>query len=108
MVASPYLVFSPQHLMDQRDRDARSGAAERVPKGNSPSVDVEDLPVEAQFLHDCQTLSCKCLVELDEADIVEFQSGPLERLPGGRNRADAHDRGIDAGDCPPPRTSPEA
>src|SRR5207237_10081587 len=37
------------------------------------------------------------LVQLAEVDLVAAEPGPLEQLPDGRNRPDAHHAGVNAG-----------
>ena len=48
--------------------------------------------------HAHERLRRERLVELDEIEVADGEAGPLQRLARGRDRADAHDRRIDAGD----------
>src|SRR5262249_62069742 len=62
-----------------------------------PAVDV-DLPgVPAEVLVDGAGLRRERLIGLDQIEIAYVPPGLLERRARGRDRAGAHDRGIDPG-----------
>jgi hypothetical protein len=52
-----------------------------------------------QVLHDGERLRREGLVQLDHVHVVERHARLVERLAGGRHRADAHRGGIDAAVC---------
>ena len=67
-------------------------------QGDGAAVDVDDLRVEACLLDDGQRLGGEGLVEFDQLDVAEFQTGLFQGLGDGHYRADAHVQGVDAGD----------
>src|SRR5579872_5349205 len=69
-------------------------------EGDRTPVDVELRFVDAQFLHHREDLTGERLVDLDQIDVVELQSRFLESDLRRRNRTDAHDVRIAAGDAP--------
>ena len=71
---------------------------ERVAERDRPAVDVDLLGIEPELVDAHDRLRGERLVELDEVEVVDADAGPLERLACRRDRPDAHDRGIDAGD----------
>ena len=46
---------------------------------------------EAELFHDGQGLHGEGLIQFNQADIVQGQTGPGQSLAGGRDRAQAHD-----------------
>ena len=59
--------------MEQRHQDARAAAADRMPQGDSPAVDVDSVPVQSQILAIGEGLRGKGLVQLDQVKIVQAQ-----------------------------------
>src|SRR5207237_1666265 len=68
--------------------------------GYGAAVDVQFFGIDAQFFDDREDLPGECLVDLDQIDVVEFQSCFFERDFRRRHRTDAHDVGIAAGNAP--------
>src|SRR3712207_4832646 len=54
-----------QHLVQQRDRDARARAADRMPERDGAAVDVEAVAVEMQLAVAGDHLRRECFVEFD-------------------------------------------
>src|SRR5437667_8274923 len=69
-------------------------------EGNRAAVHVEFVLVDSELFDDCQNLSGESFIDFDQVDVVEFQSGILQRDFRRRDRTDAHDVGIAAGDAP--------
>src|SRR5207237_381663 len=66
-------------------------------QGDRPAVHVRDLGSEAEFPHDDQRLDGEGLVQLDQADLLDPDAGPLERLPGRGDRTESHRPRLDPG-----------
>ncbi|VXA88685.1 conserved hypothetical protein [Aeromonas veronii] len=89
------------HQIDEGGGDAGAGAAEGVAQRNGAAVQVHLLVhqvLQTQILHAGQGLGGKRLVQLEQVDITDSQTGTLERLLGGRYRAVTHDGGVTASD----------
>ncbi len=68
---------------------------------NGAAVEVHllvHLILQTQILHTGQGLGGKRLVQLEQVDVTDGQTGPFERLLGRRHRAVTHDGGVAAGD----------
>src|SRR5438552_16475193 len=61
------------------------------------AVHVHLLRVEAELADHEEALRRERLVQLHEVDLLERDTGPVEQLPHGRDRADAHHARVDAG-----------
>ncbi len=61
------------------------------------AIDVDPLGIPAELLADGERLRGERFVGLDQVEILELPAGLGQRLAAGGDRADAHDRGIDAG-----------
>src|SRR5205809_904576 len=69
-------------------------------EGDGAAVDIELRLVDAELLGNGEDLAGEGLVDLDQIDVVQGEAGALQRDLRGRNRADAHDVRIAAGDAP--------
>ena len=45
-----------------------------MPESQSTAVDIDNIGIQTCFLHDCQSLCAKCLIEFNQINIVEFQT----------------------------------
>src|SRR5919107_5535590 len=81
------------HLVQQGSEDASPRAAQRVPEGDGPAIRVQPLVlwIHTPLVQDRQDLRGECLVQLDEADVVQREPRPLQCLCGGRHRPYPHD-----------------
>src|ERR1700674_3556244 len=66
--------FSLQHFVEQRHRNARSGAADGMAERDSATVDVEFLALEMQLAVACQYLGSECLIEFDQIEVAELEA----------------------------------
>src|SRR2546429_1832956 len=66
-------------------------------QGDRPAVHVRDRGSEAEFPYDDQRLDGEGLVQLDQADLLDPDAGPLKRLPGRGDRTEAHRPRLDPG-----------
>ena len=69
-------------------------------EGDRAAVRVDPRVVvgDAEVVEEGQHLDGERLVDLEQPDVVDGQPGLAQRLLGGRDRADAHDLGLDAGE----------
>src|SRR5882757_6524497 len=91
------------HLVQQRGEDADAGRADRMAERDARSVDVEAIEVgggEIPFPGHREHLRSERLVQFDQIDVGQVETGSLQGLGGGRYRADAHDLGADPGGRP--------
>src|SRR5262245_52298468 len=65
------------HLVEERRRQLRAGAAERVAERNRAAVHVEAVGIDGQLAEARDHLRREGLVELDEIDLVEREPGEL-------------------------------
>src|SRR5882672_9189956 len=86
-----------QHFVEQRDSDARAGAADGMAERERASVDIEFRAIEMQFAVAGQHLRGKSFVEFDEIEVGEFQAVLRFHLSDGRDRPDSHDARIHTG-----------
>ena len=84
----------------QVDHQPHAGAGQRVAEGDRAAVRVDPRIVggHPEVVEEGQHLDGERLVDLEGADVVDAQPGLGQRLLGGRDRADAHRLGIDAGE----------
>ena len=68
-------------------------------KGDGSIIDVEFLLVDLQFAYALQHLDGESLVQFDQIDIFDVESGTLQDLARGRDRTKAHVDKIDACHC---------
>src|SRR4029450_3391596 len=81
----------PGKLGDEHRDEAGPAHAEGVSERDGAPVDVDLGHVQAELADGGDRLAGEGLVELDEVEVSHLQPGPLDRLAGGRHRADAHD-----------------
>src|SRR6185369_6977143 len=87
------------HLGEQSGGELGSSAAEWMAEGNSTSVDIDDLLVQTEVLDYRQRLRGKCLIQLDQADIALFQTGPGESSRYCFDGSDPHDFRCNPANC---------
>src|SRR5215218_4154860 len=79
---------TPPQLVDQRAEDACARGTDRVAQRDRAAVDVHLGLVDAEHPHRVDRDRGEGLVDLEDVDVVDRQSGLLERLlRGGRGRA---------------------
>src|SRR3984893_3904240 len=61
------------HLVQQRDRNARAGAADGMAESNRSTIDVEFIAIEIQFAVTGKHLRSESLIEFDESKVLELQ-----------------------------------
>src|ERR1700722_13508485 len=71
-------------LVDERADDARAGSADRVTEGNSTTVDVDLVLVDAEHPDRVERDRGEGLVDLPQVDVLGFQAGLLQSLLGSR------------------------
>ena len=86
-------------LAGQLGHQAHARRGQRVADGDRAAVLVDARVVvgDAERVEEGEHLDGERLVDLEQADVLDGQAGPVERLDGGRHRADAHDLGLDPG-----------
>src|SRR5258706_2258558 len=82
---------APAELEEERQDQARPRGAERVAEGDRPAVHVDPLAIEPQLLLDRQVLRRERLVDLEQVDLAQGQTGALQDEADGRHGADPHD-----------------
>ena len=97
IVTMPYRALPPLHLVEQRRRQLRAGAAERMAERDRAAVHVQPLRIDRQLLQAREHLRRERFVQLDEIDLIERQSRELQHLPDRRDRTDAEQLRLDAG-----------
>src|SRR5579875_71977 len=68
---------APLQLMQYGDDQARPAAAKRVTKRDGAAIDIELFLIDLQFSYALQGLSGKSLVQFDQIDILDAQTGAL-------------------------------
>jgi hypothetical protein len=63
--------FSLQHFVEQRHRDAGSGAADGMTECDGANVDIEFFAIEMQLAIACQHLGGEGLIEFNEIEVAE-------------------------------------
>src|SRR5437868_493695 len=84
----PVLALSLAELGDERERETRTGRAERMAKRDRAAVHVRLLAIEAKLLLDGEVLCRERFVDLDEIHVLDLETGALQRLPARRCGAD--------------------
>src|SRR4051794_14635062 len=69
-------------LVDQGPEDHRAGRAERVAHRDRAAVDVGDLVTDVQVAHEPHRYGGEGLVDLEEVDVSDLETGLGERLAG--------------------------
>mmetsp|Transcript_235 Transcript_235/g.473 ORF Transcript_235/g.473 Transcript_235/m.473 type:complete len:335 (+) Transcript_235:92-1096(+) len=77
-------------LVQQRGNLARASAAERVTQGDGTTLGVDLGHVNAEFLNAVDRLAREGLVDLKDIDVIQAQTGLLDRRGDGLRRSDAH------------------
>ena len=77
--------------MQERDDDSGACGADRVPKGNSPAVDVQSLRGNGHVLQDRKHLRGERLIQFNQIEVIHRQSGLRKEALHRRYRTDAHD-----------------
>ncbi len=85
--------------MEQRHRDPRPGAANRVAERDGPSVDVQFLAIKMQLAIACQHLRGEGLIEFDQLEVSQVEAVFLFHLADRRHRPDAHDARVNSRRC---------
>ena len=74
-VARPRELCIPlEHLVQQRHRDPRSGAADGMAERDGTAIDVELVAVEMQFAVAGQNLRGEGFIQLDQFEVGELQA----------------------------------
>ena len=94
--SDPVVNLAAIHLVNQCCCKPSAAGAKRMADRDRAALDVDAVHVKVEFANTGDGLCCKCLVEFEEADIVDRESGPIEGLAGGWNRAESHRRRINA------------
>jgi acetyl-CoA C-acetyltransferase len=81
-------------LVDQRAEEHRARRTERVPHRYGAAVDVDLGEIEVEVAGEAQHDSRKCLIDLDQVEIVDPQAGALECLATRRRWTRQHDRRV--------------
>src|SRR5258706_12260929 len=68
-------------------------------KGDGTAIDVEFLLVDLQFAYALQDLDSESLVQFDQIDIFDVESGALQDLARSRDRTKAHVGGVNPCPC---------
>src|ERR1700674_3631811 len=85
-----------EHLTQQRDRDARSGATDRMAERDRAAIDIQFLRIEMQFPVAGQDLGGEGFVELYQVEIGYAELMLLLHLAQRRYWSNAHDARIHA------------
>src|SRR5262245_43354828 len=92
----PVASLAALHLVKQRGRQLRPRATERVAERDRAAVDVQPFEIEVQLLDHRERLRGEGFVEFDQIDLLELQTGRLQRLRNRDDRSDSHFFGRDA------------
>src|SRR4029079_11496991 len=84
-------------LVEEGDDQPGAAHPQRMAERDRAAVDVDLFRVEPELTDHGEALRGERLVQLDEIEVVDGDAGPLEQLPHGRDRPDAHHPRIDAG-----------
>src|SRR4051794_4328685 len=95
----PVAVTAPPQLPNQGGHQPGAGAAERMTEGDRAAVHVEALLVDAEPLGAGQDLGGERLIQLDQVDLSQLESGLVESLGDRNHWPDPHVGGVDAGDA---------
>src|ERR1700730_5874276 len=85
--------------------DARAAGPQGMAEGDGAAVEIGFLLVDAEFAHAGDRLRGESFVDLDDVDVLDGESGALQRLLRRRHPANAHDlrRATRDGDALQPR-----
>src|SRR5690606_7166863 len=84
-------------FVEQGAEDGAAGGAQRVAHGDGAAVDVDLVLANAHVLHELHDDGGKRLVDLEQVDVLDAQTGLGQRLAGGRRGAGEHDGRVGAG-----------
>src|SRR5918992_3381659 len=87
---------TPTQSVARRHDESRSAHPEWMSERNRPTVDVDLLVVETKLANDDEALRGERFVELDEVEVPDADTGPVEQLAHGRNGTDAHHARVDS------------
>src|SRR6185369_15866295 len=88
----------PDELVAEHRDQPRPAHPERMAEGDRPAVDVDLRRIQTELVDANERLRRERLVQLDQIEVADRDSGPLECLARRRNRSVSHDRRVDAGD----------
>src|SRR6266478_3820152 len=88
--------FALQHFVEQRDRDARSSAADGMAECDGATVDVELLAIEMQLAIARQYLGGEGFIQFDQIEVAELDAVFLFHFADGRHWPYAHEARIHA------------
>ncbi len=71
----PYCSIPALHLAQDRRRQFRAGAAQRMAQSDGAAVGIDAFRIEPRFADHRQRLRGEGFVQLDHADVVQLQSG---------------------------------
>lgn len=83
------------HLVQERNGNARSCAADGMSERNRTTIYVQSIAVEVEFTIAGQHLRGEGFVQFHQSEIRKLESMLLFQLAQRRDWADAHDAGID-------------
>jgi hypothetical protein len=84
------------HGVNQRCGDPRAAGPQGVPDRDSSPAHVDPFRIHIKHVDAGERLCRKCLIQLNQIDIIELQSGPLQRFLRGWHRTGPHDGRLDA------------
>ncbi len=84
-VTRPSRDVAPGHFVEERRREARAGAAERVAERDGAAVDVQAIGIDVEFAEAGQDLHGEGLVQFDEIDVLERQAEAGQQFPDRRD-----------------------
>ena len=85
------------HLVEERGRELRAAAAERMAKRDRAAVDVQPIGIDVQLAEAREHLRGEGLVDLDEVEAGERQAEAIQQFTDGGHRAGPEALGGDAG-----------
>ena len=89
--------FAPfLHGVKQGDHDPGAGGADRVAQPDAGAVDIGDVPIQPEFPFAAYVLGGKGFVDFHEFEVGDLEATALREVAHGRNRREAHDRGVAA------------
>src|SRR5262245_1007891 len=95
--SNPFSRIAFQHFVQERDRDARAGAADGMAESNGASVHVETVAIEIQNTVAGEHLGGEGFVEFDQAEFMQAQGMLVCELLERGNWPDPHGAWIDSG-----------
>ncbi len=97
--SDPVVHLAAIHLMNQRRGEPSAAGTQRMADRDRATLDIDAVHVEAEFTYARDGLCCEGLIQFKQADVIDRESGSIERFPGGRDWSKAHRRGVDTGRC---------